>query len=487
MLRVWGGGRMWREMGFVLSGLLLSLPAFVLSLLGIVSVALSVVVFGLALLAGVLALARLMPRYFRLFARRLLAHDWPDPPPLPGTTRRARIVALFGDATAWRALTYFFLRFPLICVGAYGTVIALGLGTMGLTYPVWWFLLPAELGFDGRSWPASWWVAAQGAALLLALPWFLRLVVWADGALARGLLWPGRAARRIAQLEAGRAALQQDATALMRRVERDLHDGTQARLVSLGLTLARIEHRSADDAVRALAADARGTVTEALAELRDIVRGLHPPALDDGLEVALSTLAGRSAVPASVIVDLPRRPPDETASAVYFAVAELLTNIARHSGATRAAIAVHEQGRWLELTVTDDGHGGAAPTPPVPTPTGPAPPTSAPPVPAPPRPAPPVPTPTGLVPPALSALQARPASQVPPAPHATPVQPTAHAVPAQPAPTGAGPGGAGRAAGSAGTGLAGLARRAAALDGRLEVDSPVGGPTTVTMLLPRKD
>ncbi|MFC3386732.1 sensor histidine kinase [Couchioplanes caeruleus subsp. azureus] len=363
LLRVWAGGRTWREMAFVLSGLFVSLPAFVLSLLGIVSAALSVVVLGLALLAGVLAVARLMPRYFRGPARRLLGHDWPAPPPLAGATRRARIVALFGDATAWRALTYCFLRFPLICAGAYGTVVALALGTVGLTCPVWWFLSPTWLGFDDRSWAASWWFAAQGAALLLALPWFLRLVVSGDAALARALLRPARTALRIAQLEAGRAALRQDAAALLRRVERDLHDGTQARLVSLGVTLARIEHRSGDDAVRALAADARGTVTEALAELRDIVRGLHPPALDDGLDVALSTLASRSAVPASVTVELPRRPPDETASAVYFAVAELLTNVARHSGATRAAIAVRQRDRWLELTVTDDGNGGATPAP----------------------------------------------------------------------------------------------------------------------------
>ena len=292
---------------------------------------------------------------------------------------------------------------PLIYVGTWGTVIGLFSGLTAVTYPAWWFLAPTGLGTDASSWAGTWWRAVQGAALLLALPWFLRLIVFLDSLLVRALLRPTAAARRIAQLEAGRAALQEDSAALLRRVERDLHDGTQARLVTLGVTLARIHHRSTDEQVRTLATDARDTVTEALAELRDIVRGMHPPALDDGLEVALSTLAARSAVPASVTVDLPTRPPDATASALYFAVAELLTNIARHSAATRATIALAERESCLTLTVTDDGHGGAA------------------------------------------------------------------------------------ARESSGTGLSGLARRAAALDGTFHIDSPAGGPTTVTITLPTGD
>ncbi|MEV4706899.1 sensor domain-containing protein [Actinoplanes sp. NPDC049316] len=402
VLRAWLSSRTWRELAFVLTGAVLSLPTFALAVLGLVASALSVVIFGLALLIGVLALARLTPRYFRGPARRLVGWDWPSPPPLPGSTRWRRIVTLLGDPTAWRALAYCFLRFPLVYTGAYGAVAGLFTGLVAVTYPVWWFVVPDAFSFGAVTWPGTWWRAVQGAALLLVLPWLLRLVVSLDGVLVRALLRPTAAARRIAQLEAGRAALQEDAAALLRRVERDLHDGTQARLVSLGVTLARIEKRSTEEQVRTLATDARGTVTEALTELRDIVRGLHPPALDDGLEVALSTLAARSAVPASVTVDLRHRPPDATASALYFAVAELLTNVARHASATRAAITVREEGPWLTLTVTDDGRGGAGP---------------------------------------------------------------------------------GRASG---TGLSGLARRARALDGSLHLQSPEGGPTTVTMKLPRE-
>ncbi|WP_082772204.1 sensor histidine kinase [Actinoplanes sp. TFC3] len=390
LLRAWKGTRVWRELTFVLTAAILSTPTFALALLGIVASALSVAIFGLAPLSGILGLARLTPRYFRAPARRLLGWTWPDPPPLG----RRPVIAVLSDATAWRALAYCFLRFPLFYVGAYGAVLALLLGSLALTYPVWRLSAPHLI--DGPAWQIT-----LALIILLALPWYLRLIILLDSLLVRALLRPSPAARRSAHLEAGRAALQADATAMLRRVERDLHDGTQARLVALGVALSRIESRSTEAPVQALARDARGTVTEALAELRDIVRGLHPPALDDGLDVALASLAGRSAVPASVAVALPARPSAATASAVYFTVAELLTNIARHSGATRAGIALTQEGRWLTLTVTDNGHGGAA---------------------------------------------AR-----------------------------------------SGTGLTGLTRRAEALDGTLSITSPPGGPTTITMTLPRED
>ncbi|GIF21607.1 signal transduction histidine kinase [Actinoplanes tereljensis] len=392
LLRVWASARWWRELAFVLSGAVLRLPTLALALLGIAACGLSVVIFGLALLAGLLALARRTPAYFRAPARKLLGRDWPDAQP---TSRNP-----LTDSTAWRALAYCFAGSLLIYAGGYFTVFLLGSGSAALAYPAWWFVEAGD-----HSWAGTWLVAGEGLLLLLAAPWFVRLVVFADGLLVRGLLQPSKAARRIAQLEAGRAALQADAAALLRRVERDLHDGTQARLVTLGVQLARIEHKTDEPGVRALAADSRHTVTEALAELRDIVRGMHPPALDDGLEIALSSLAARSAVPAEVRVILAGRPPDATASAVYFTVAELLTNVARHAHATRVSITLTDTPTRLTLTVRDNGQGGAA-------------------------------------------------------------------VADSPGP--------------AGSGLAGLARRASALDGEFRVDSPAGGPTIVTMTLPRE-
>ncbi|AGZ44333.1 sensor histidine kinase [Actinoplanes friuliensis] len=428
VLRAWLTRRTWRELAYVLSGVLISVPTFALAVVGIVVAAASVLTVGLPLLIGVLALARLTPRYFRAHARWILGWRWDNPPPLPGRTLWRRILALPRDPAAWRALTYCFARFPVTVAGAYPAAFTVVAGPVALTYPLWWFLVPERFALvDTDTWGHTWVVALQGVAVVLVLPWWLRLIVLTDGFLTRALLHPSSAEQRIAELEAGRAALQADAAAMLRRVERDLHDGTQARLVSLGVTLSRIEHRSADEDVRKLAGDARGTVTEALAELRDIVRGMHPPALDDGLDVALSTLAARSAVPAEVTVELASRPPDATASALYFAVAELLTNIARHAHAHRVRIDLRTVGHHLRLTVTDDGRGGAAISP--------------------------------------STLRTD---------------------------TGTGPGSS--AAGSDGesrprpaaarTGLAGLARRAAALDGSLTVDSPAGGPTTVTMTLP---
>ncbi|MEU8610167.1 sensor domain-containing protein [Actinoplanes sp. NPDC048791] len=404
VVRAWLTARTWRELAYLVSGVFLGVPTFVLAVVGAVTTVASALTVGLPLLVGVLALARLTPRYFRGPARKLLGWDWADPPPLPARTWWGRVRALPSDPTAWRALTYCLARWPLAVVGAYPGLFAVVAAPVGITYPLWWFLVPAD---DTDTWPHTWIIALQGLAVLLATPWWLRLIVLLDRFLVRALLHPSEAQRRIAELEAGRAALQSDAAALLRRVERDLHDGTQARLVALGLTLSRIENRSTDEPVRKLAADARGTVTEALAELRDIVRGMHPPALDDGLEVALTTLAARSAVPAEVTVSLPARPPDATASALYFAVAELLTNVARHANASRVRINLRKENRRLRLTVTDDGHGGAA---------------------------------------VIDFGRTRPAAS--------------------------------------GTGLAGLARRAAALDGSLTVNSPPGGPTTVTMILP---
>ena len=388
--------RTWRCYGYLVSGVVLAAPLFVLAILGVVAAVWSVLTVGLPVLAGVLALARKSPAYFRAPARVFLGWDWELPPRL-GARGWRRGPAILADGAAWRALVYCFAGWLLRFVSAYAATVFLIMGTLAVTFPLWWRWQP-DGPFDTAGWAQSWRFFWQGLLALLAMPWLVRLAAGADRLLIRGLLEPSPDTARIAALESSRAALRDDAAATLRRVERDLHDGTQARLVALGVALSRIERRATEPEVKALAGDARGTVTEALAELRDIVRGMHPPALDDGLAVALSTLAARSAVPAEVTVTLATRPPDATASALYFAVAELLTNVARHASATRVRIDLHAENNGLKLAVTDNGHGGAAP--------------------------------------------------------------------------------------GTGTGLAGLARRAGALDGTLAVDSPPGGPTTVTMTLP---
>ncbi|MFF5171176.1 sensor histidine kinase [Micromonospora sp. NPDC000089] len=351
--------RTWREVGYAVTGTVLAVPTFALALLGLVFSALSLLTIGLPPLTGVLVLARLTVRYFRGPARLFLGWSWPDPPPVrrrgPGPVRWAG--AVLTDPVAWKALAYCFARLPLMTAAAYlGGVLVVG-GVVGVSYPVWMHRFP-----DESPWGGTWGLFAQGLAALLVFPWYVRLIVWLDRRLVRALLEPSPERSRIAALESSRAALRADAAALLRRVERDLHDGTQARLVALGVTLSRIERRADEPELRAMVTQAKGTVVEALTELRDIVRGIHPPALDAGLGTALETLATRSAVPVDVRLDLPRRPTPETESALYFSAAELLTNVAKHAGASRIRLDLRARAGALRLSVTDDGRGGARPS-----------------------------------------------------------------------------------------------------------------------------
>lgn len=390
-----------RELAYAVVSLVPAAPAFALALAGLVAVVLSSVAIGLPVLVLALAVARRSDLLFRPVVRALLRRDWPPPPPLRATGVVGWGRAVLSDGVAWRALLYDLVKLPLTAVTAYGGLVALGTGLLGVTAPAWWFLpwdAPGPLGSD--SWGATWWLALQGAAVLLVGPWFVRLLVGIDGALVRALLMPPRDRERISALEAGRDVLTADAAATLRRIERDLHDGTQARLVSVGMTLSRLETRVQDPDVRALVTMARNVVADGLAELREIIRGMHPPALDDGLSTALATLASRSPVPTEVHDTLSTQPGDAVAQALYFAAAELLTNVARHAHAARAVLSLHETSRGVVLTVEDDGRGGA------------------------------------------QAVR--------------------------------------------GTGLAGLARRAEAFDGALEVSSPVGGPTSVVMAIPQR-
>jgi signal transduction histidine kinase len=148
----------------------------------------------------------------------------------------------------------------------------------------------------------------------------------------------------------------------IRRIERDLHDGAQARLVAMGMTLDAAEHllESNPEAVRALLVEARQSSIKALEELRDLVRGIHPPVLADrGLGDAVRSLAMISPLKADVHVDLPARPEPPVESAAYFAVSEILTNAAKHSGAERCSVDIRHDAGMLRITITDNGRGGA--------------------------------------------------------------------------------------------------------------------------------
>jgi signal transduction histidine kinase len=218
-------------------------------------------------------------------------------------------------------------------------------------------------------------VLADEAPLLLALglacialglwaaPWLLR----GYGMLARSLLAPsGQAelALRVAHLAQTRADTIDVGAAELRRIERDLHDGAQARLVAMGMTLDAAGQLLDDDpaAVRALLAEARESSVRALAELRDLVRGIHPPVLADrGLAEAVRALALDAPLRMHFTSELPGRPSAPVESAAYFAVSELLANVSKHANAAEAWVDLRYHGGMLRIGVTDDGGGGADP------------------------------------------------------------------------------------------------------------------------------
>jgi signal transduction histidine kinase len=199
---------------------------------------------------------------------------------------------------------------------------------------------------NGYFWPA--W-PALGLAVLVAV----------HGAVVRG-----QREHRIRRLEETRAGAVDVQESELRRIERDLHDGAQARLVSLGMSLGRAEQALDKDpeAVRELLAEARQGAGEALAELRDLARGIRPPILTDrGLEPAISALTARSPVPVTLSVDVPERPPATVESAAYFTVAEALANAIKHAHAGRVDIRIQSANGRLVAEVADDGAGGADP------------------------------------------------------------------------------------------------------------------------------
>ncbi|MFI2710435.1 sensor histidine kinase [Micromonospora sp. NPDC018662] len=314
----------------------------------------------------------------RRLAYRLLGVRVADPPP----RRSTRIGALVADGPGWRAVGYGLLKVPLAIPQGYGAFCYL-VGPANLSYPLWWPLFRnhppgTRLGpvwaltpfgpLGTRTFPGTFLIAAAGLAMLLVAPWLMRAGTAADVAAMRWLLGPRRLAERVRELQVSRARAIDDAATMMRRLERDLHDGAQVRLATLAMNLGMATEKLGVDGpppdlgqARELVALAHQGAKDALADLRDLVRGIHPPVLDNGLGDALATLATNSAVPAAVHVDLPERPAPAIETIAYFCAAELLANAAKHSRATRVRLGVVRFGGRLTLTVTDDGVGGANP------------------------------------------------------------------------------------------------------------------------------
>ncbi|QDQ15649.1 sensor histidine kinase [Streptomyces spectabilis] len=399
MLRAPLTRRVWRETSYCLLGFPLGLVggvvlAVLLALGAGLAVSLLGAVVGVLILVTGVRLARALGSVHRRLAAGLLGERLPAlEPPSAGTGLFGRLDAGLRDGAGWRAVSYVLVKLPVSALGMYAVLWWLT-GLVNVTAPLRWAVfgqqpspgdpdgmpvltpIPAG-GLEVDTFAGTFGALALGLALLLLAPWPTRLVVAADRWLLRALLGPSRLADRVRDLEETRALAVDDSVALLRRLERDLHDGAQVRLVAVAMSLDMIKERlgkgdtddradPSDDPidlarVRQLVDGAHRNATEALTELRDLARGLHPPVLDDGLPDALATLAARSSIPVELTADVPRRPTPAIETIAYFCAAELLTNVIKHSGATQVILTVDEcHDGMLRLQVVDDGRGGAA-------------------------------------------------------------------------------------------------------------------------------
>jgi signal transduction histidine kinase len=369
----------------------------------------------LFLVVGLLA----VPLLSRLHCHRLRATAGVvvSPPPIvPNGLSVAGIREAIRSPVTWRQVGYHFLVAPALAAAAAAAFMTWLAGFLyALVYTYAWTLPAQSLLARGQSSgppghlppmsniPGDVYLTVGGMALLVAAPWLTAGVAALDVRAARALLGPSRAEElehRVERLTQTRAGAVDAADAERRRLERNLHDGTQQRLVSLAMNLGMARAQTATvEAAHEAIAEAHEEAKAALAELRNLVRGLHPPVLEDrGLDAALSGVAARLPIPVRLTVNVPRRPPPTIEAVAYFVVSEGLTNITKHAQASQADVFVQQDGDRLHIIVTDDGVGGADP--------------------------------------------------------------------------------------ARGTGLAGLARRAESVDGTLEIASPPGGPTLLTVDLP---
>jgi signal transduction histidine kinase len=329
---------------------------------------------GRSFLELILIVASVLATRWLARLTRQLAGQWCGVPidspyrPRPGTGGapiglQARARWVLTDPATWRDLLWATVDG---CAGWALAALPAGLvvyGVLGVILPA--LGRPVAHQFLDR--PAAWLAIPLGLAITAAGLWLAPRLLRAYGALARSMLGPPRQAElalRVRQLAETRSDTIDAGAAEMRRIERDLHDGAQARLVAMGMTLDAAGQLLDSDpgAARALLIEARDSSARALAELRDLVRGIHPPVLADrGLADAVRALALDSPVRAQLAGGLAGRPPAPVESAAYFAVSELLANVSKHAGAAQAWIDVRHERGMLRITVADDGGGGADP------------------------------------------------------------------------------------------------------------------------------
>jgi signal transduction histidine kinase len=363
----------WHQVGadalYLLTGCLLSCVAFTVWVTGLtLSLTLGLLIVGFPVVLLTFATFRLLADMERrraalVFGEPLDAAYRPMP---EGRRISPRLRAAALDPQTWKDTAYLCV-FSVVGF-AWGVVWATlwGVALGSIVLPAWWWAMPSDaqyLGLTIDTWQENVLAVAIGLALIPISISVQRGLALSQAHIARWLLAPSLAAR-VERLTETRAGAVDVAAAELRRIERDLHDGAQARLVALAMDLGMAEERFDRDpeGARELVGDAREEARRALAELRDLARGIRPSLLTErGLGHAVAALAGRSPVPARARVDIDRRPPAAVETAAWFVVSEALANTAKHSGATRATVWLTMRGNDLHVEVVDDGHGGANP------------------------------------------------------------------------------------------------------------------------------
>lgn len=369
-LRAWSSG--WWHVVFLVLDLVVGLIGITLATVAVVAVStIPAALVGLVILAPTLWAAELFGRAERHRIAAFLGVDIEPPAPVvhPQPWRR-----WFLDANRWRATGYAALSglwattigsVVLTAVGA-GAALVVGILVPGLVptsgVSLLWWTVPGT---------APMWVLwAAGAVVLVGVPFVAPALSAVDVHLARWLLGADPQHRlaalhdRVDSLTQARDATVDSVEAERRRIERDLHDGPQQRLVSIAMDLgmARDALDRDPDQARALLDQAHTASKEAIVEIRNVARGIAPPILlDRGLDAAVSALAARSSVPVSVDVTAMDRLDPVIEAIAYFCVSEALTNVAKHSGAASATVRLRHEGGRVVVTVVDDGHGGADP------------------------------------------------------------------------------------------------------------------------------
>jgi signal transduction histidine kinase len=373
----------WRDVRFCATGAITGLAGFAIvaaTLALALALSASVVgaVIGLPLAVAATGIARGLGAVQRA-ALRLATGEHVDAPAPPRSSSSVlgRLGRRLRDSGGWRAVGYAGVRLPVAIVEGYAVAAAV-IGLVDCAYPLAWVLFGNRpVGprlrplkalapvYHGQHWVIHSWqgslvAALVGAGCVFGGVWLALGITRIDAWLMRALLGPSR----VSELERTRAIAVEDAVAALRQVERDLHDGAQVRLAAVALNLGMAQEKAGDDTLRELLGHAQDQVSGALADLRRIARGIHPPVLDSGLTDALASLAATSPIPVRVRGDLPERPSQAIESIAYFCVAELLANAIKHSAATMIEIIIDEAERpaLLRLRVTDDGVGGADPS-----------------------------------------------------------------------------------------------------------------------------